>query len=255
MRKNLMLTIFIMVGIISVSLFAQGEVFKIRSEVSTSNEKISNEPGTIDGVVKWEEIFDTTIQPTDWQVIDNDGSGAAWDFRQLVAFTSGDSVHPHMGQSFWFSSFNNANPSGLIDEWLVTPKLPLIESGDSLHFYAGAIGGSYDDSLRVWISTTDSLLGSFTDLIGYFKVDGPTGSWYMYSFDLSAYAGSEIFVAVNYYIVDGGPVGTHSDNIWVDHFILEGQGQVQASKLLISELVVTPTAGEFIEIFNPNNEL
>jgi len=173
------------------------------------------------GVVTWEETFNTTTQPTNWQIIDNDGSGAAREFRQIVNCTSGGIVNPQVDSSFWFSNYTNANASGLIDEWLISPRLPMIASGDSLHLYAGAIGGSYDDSLRIWVSTTDSLPGSFTQ-IAYFKVDGPTGSWYKYSFDLSSFAGSEIFVAANYYIVDGGPVGTHSDNIWVDHFAVTG---------------------------------
>ncbi len=36
--------------------------------------------------------------------------------------------------------------SGLIDEWLISPQLPMIADGDSLHFYAGAIDGGFDDS-------------------------------------------------------------------------------------------------------------
>ncbi|MFQ5584111.1 MAG: choice-of-anchor J domain-containing protein, partial [Calditrichia bacterium] len=147
-----------------------------------------------------------------------------------VNFTGGGTVLPEADTSFWFSNFNNANPAGLIDEWLISPRLPLIESGDTLHFYAGAIAGNFDDSLKVWISTTDSLPGSFTQ-IGYFKVEGPVGAWNRYSFDLSAFAGSQVFVAVNYYIVDGGPTGAHSDNVWVDHFILENSGTTGISDI------------------------
>jgi hypothetical protein len=171
--------------------------------------------------ILWEETFNSTTPPADWIIVDNDGSGAAWDFRQLVSFTSGDSVHPQAGQSFWFSNFNNANVNGLIDEWIISPQLPMVNSGDSLYFWAGAIDGGYDDSLKVWVSTTDTSLGSFTQ-IGYFKVDGPTGSWHEYGFDLSAFAGNQVYVAVNYYIVDGGPSGNYSDNVWVDHFIITG---------------------------------
>lgn len=179
-------------------------------------------PVSLSGVIKWEEIFDSTTVPSDWRIVDNDGSGAAWAFRQRVAFTSGDTTLPEAGASFWFSGFTNANPVGLIDEYIITPRLPLIDPGDTLHFSAGAIGGSFHDSLRVFVSTTDSALGSFTTQIGYFRVPGPPGGWTRFSFDLSAFAGSRVFIAVNYFIVDGGPTGTHSDNIWVDHFILEG---------------------------------
>ncbi len=177
--------------------------------------------------IKWEETFNTTTLPTDWTVVDNDGSGTFWEFRQIVTFTSGDTVNPQAGQSFWFSNFNNANTNGLIDEWLISPQLPMVENGDSLYFWAGAIDAGFDDSLKVMVSTTDTSLASFTQ-IGYFKVDGPVGSWHQYGFDMSAFAGSQVYVAVNYYIVDGGPSGNYSDNVWVDHFTLTGAGGVPA---------------------------
>ena len=175
-------------------------------------------PNFTEGNIKWEETFDTTVQPGDWIVIDNDGSGAAYSFEQQINFTGG-TVNPQAGQSFWFSDFTNANSSGLIDEWLISPQIPTITAGDSLIFYAGAIGGLYADSLKVLISTTDQNPANFTE-IAYFLVDGPIGAWNRYAFDLTPFAGSQIYVAVNYYIVDGGPLGNNSDNIWVDHFIV-----------------------------------
>ncbi len=174
----------------------------------------------VESGVKWEEIFDSTTEPAGWQVIDNDGSGLAFTFEQQINFSSGDQILPQAGQSFYFSDYTGANTSGLIDEWIISPKLPLIEVGDSLVFYAGAIDGDYKDSLKVLISTTDNLPGSFTE-IAYFKVDGPISAWNRYAFDLSAFAGSEIYFAINYYIVDGGATGANSDNVWVDHFILK----------------------------------
>nr|HQU73505.1 DUF4397 domain-containing protein [Calditrichia bacterium] len=47
------------------------------------------------------------------------------------------------------------------------------------------------------------------------------GAWNRYAFDVSAFAGNQVYVAINYYVVDGGPNGTHSDNIWFDHLTLE----------------------------------
>ena len=126
--------------------------------------------------VKWEEIFNSTTEPAEWQVIDNDGSGLAFTFEQQINFSSGDQILPQVGQSFYFSDYTGANSNGLIDEWLISPKLPLIEADDSLIFYAGAIDGDYKDSLKVLISPeTNNLPGSFTEL-AYFKVDGPISS-------------------------------------------------------------------------------
>ncbi len=212
------ITVFIFLIALSFTMFGQ-EIARDQTVVATDGYVPT--PFQTTGVIKWEETFDYTTQPTDWQVIDNDGSGTAYTFEQQLSFTSGGIVDPQAGQSFWYSNFSNANASGLIDEWLITPQLPEIASGDSLYFYAGAIGGSYDDSLKVYVSTTDASPTSFTE-IAYFRVDGDGTSWYLYGFDLSAFAGSPVYVAVNYYIVDGGPVGTHSDNVWIDHFILTG---------------------------------
>jgi hypothetical protein len=168
--------------------------------------------------IKWEEIFASPTIPPGWRVVDNDGSGDFLSYTSAL-ISEGDTLNPQAGIRFWWSSFNNAN-GALIDEWLIGPRVADIEDGDSLFFWAGAIDAGFDDSLRVFISTTDSSLGGFTNQIGYFKVDGPFTTWHQYGFDISQFAGDDIFVAVNYYIVDGGPLGTHSDNVWIDHFLI-----------------------------------
>lgn len=192
--------------------------------------------------IKFEERFATTTIPPGWRVVDNDGGGTPIAYTQLIAFTSGDTVRPQTGASFWHGSYNGASGNGLIDEWLIGPRVRNIHAGDSLYFYAGAFGGQYPDSLRVFVSTSDSSLGSFSNQIAYFIVDGPVGSWHLYGFDLSPFAGSDVFFAVNYYIVDGGPNGSSSDNIWIDHFIVttdfptsvggQEQGTIPSSAML-----------------------
>lgn len=177
--------------------------------------------------ILFEEVFGDTLPPTGWQVLDNDGSGSAWEFQQAILFTSGDTVLPQTGQSFWFSNFNNANSSGLIDEWLISPQIPAANF-DELTFYAGAIGGSFPDSLKLLISTTGTNPSDFVE-VAYVQVPGPTGSWHEFTFDISAFSGSPIYFAVNYYIVDGGPTGSNSDNVWVDHFIITGDQPVGIS--------------------------
>jgi hypothetical protein len=177
--------------------------------------------------ILFEEVFGDTLPPTGWQVLDNDGSGSAWEFQQAILFTSGDTVLPQTGQSFWFSNFNNANSSGLIDEWLISPQIPAANF-DELTFYAGAIGGSFPDSLKLLISTTGTNPSDFVE-VAYVQVPGPTGSWHEFTFDISAFSGSPIYFGVNYYIVDGGPTGSNSDNVWVDHFIITGDQPVGIS--------------------------
>ena len=171
--------------------------------------------------IKWEETFDTEQDPPGWQVINNDSSVihtdtgfAAWFWTTNV---SNGEILPQAGNIFWISTFKHANAQGIIDEWLISPKVQGIEQGDSLHFYAGANDNNFKDSLRVFISTTDSLLANFTNQIAYFKVDGPKGTYHKYSFDLSAFAGADIFIGVNFYIVNGQASGNQP---YVDHFII-----------------------------------
>ena len=166
--------------------------------------------------VKWEEIFGGTMIPPGWRVVDNDGSGDFWSFIQGLT-SGGDTLVAQAGVSFWWSNWTNANSNDLLDEWIIGPRIPNIVSGDSLYFWAGAIDQGFDDSLKVFISTTDSLLGSFTNQIAYFKVDGPFGSWHQYGFDLSPFDGEDIFIGVNYYLVDAV---NNADNVWVDHFLI-----------------------------------
>lgn len=206
--------------------------------------------------VKFEERFLSTTVPAGWRVVDNDGGGTPLAFRQQIVFQSGDTIRPQIGTSFWFGSYNGANASGRIDEWLIGPRINNIAVGDTLSFWAGAIDGQFKDSLRVWISTTDSNRTSFTNLIGYFKVDGPIRSWHEYKFPLSQFAGSNIFFAVNYYIVNGGPSGTHSDNVWIDHFTVTSVGSSSVPERRPGEIPVAMGLEQnYPNPFNPSTRI
>lgn len=133
--------------------------------------------------------------------------------------------------------------------------LDMITDQSVLIIWAGAVGDyDYADSLRIWISDTDQNLSSFDDMIAYFKVDGPIGSWHEYSFDISGYAGKQIYVAANYYILHGGIGGYDSDNLWVDHFCI-------AEPVLVSVDEETQLPKEFLleqnypNPFNPNTKI
>lgn len=216
--------------------------------------------------IKWEDIWDFTDTtgdaPPGWQRINNDSSTTApetgfahWYWTQEIVNSQGQAeVTPQAGIWFAVSTFRHANAQGLIDEWLIGPKIQGIKQGDSLHFYAGANDGSFKDSLRVFISTTDSSLASFTNQIAYFKVDGPKGTWHKYSFDLSSFAGSDIFFGVNYYIVNCGPNGAHASQPYIDHF--------SVTTLMATSVEETPAIAEGFKLdqnypnpFNPSTTI
>jgi FlgD Ig-like domain/Cleaved Adhesin Domain len=227
MIKKIVFYFVLCTGAVFTNATAAGEkVFPMHSSTVAKHITRQLVPFRPAGIVRWEETFNSSTQPANWRVIDHDSSGSSWTYRQLIVFTSGDSVRPEIDSSFWFASFLGADSAGHIDEYLTSPRIPLVVGPyDSLHFYAGAVDQGYNDSLRVFVSTTDSALSSFTTQIAYFKVDGvidSTGSiWHRYSMSLAQFMGDSIFIAVNYYIVDGGPTGNNSDNVWVDHFSVE----------------------------------
>jgi len=116
-------------------------------------------------------------------------------------------------RSFWFhtgaqSAICAYQASGGGDDWLVTPKWN-IQSGDSLVFwlrqFLSPIGA---DSLVVRVSTTDSLIPSFTTRILYTdKLEYPAiPNWKRYAVSLNSFAGQGIFLAFRHGDDNGGGI-------------------------------------------------
>jgi len=174
--------------------------------------------------VKWEETFnDKDILSRGWKLVNNDGGSSDIELYAPFEFFQLGDQGPQTGTYFFKLGFESVNRFNQIDDWIILPKLYDIHEGDSLSFWCGAIDRQFKDSLKVWISTTNDSISSFTQ-IDYFKVNGPVGSWHKKSYDVSQYAGKNIYVAVNYYIKDAGAFGNSSDGVWIDHFTLSGKG-------------------------------
>lgn len=174
--------------------------------------------------VKWEErLDDKDIIARGWKIINNDGGSGDIDLYSNFQFFGLGSQNSQTGGYFFKLGFESVNRFNMIDDWIITPKLFDIHAEDTISFWCGAIDRVYKDSLKIWVSTTDDSLHSFT-MIDYFKAEGPVGSWHKKQYDLSAYAGKNIYFAVNYYIKDAGAFGSASDNVWIDHFTLTGKG-------------------------------
>ena len=172
--------------------------------------------------IKWEETFDAPVLPPGWQMIDMDQGGASLQLVRSTKTGDGTDILPQAGQYFVTGNVQDANLAGIIDEWLISPQISVIYAGDSLYFWAGASGDLFADSLRVLVSTTGGDPKDFSHELGRFKVDGPAGSWHRYGFDLSAFDSADIYFAINYLIIDGGPGGANSDFVWIDHTVISG---------------------------------
>jgi hypothetical protein len=183
----------------------------------------------INGTIKFEETFADTIPPAGWVTVNADGSpppNEGWEFVTGLDYGGGDTVIAQTGQGFWFSNFENAN-GFLIDEWLMSPELPAVQLNDTIYFYGGAIGGSFDDSIQVRLAVTDPMGDplSFDIIIDRYKMDGPIGNWTLYKAPVpDSLDGLPIWVAFRYWHTNGGPSGANSDNVWLDHIIYANGG-------------------------------
>lgn len=90
------------------------------------------------------------------------------------------------------------------EDWLITPQIP-VGGGDSLVFFARKFYSStYDpDSLIVRVSTTDTAMSSFTNVIGSYNVNNfGTTTWTRVALPMGTYAGNA-WIAFQHKDTDG----------------------------------------------------
>lgn len=92
------------------------------------------------------------------------------------------------------------------EDWLITPQI-VVSPGDSLVFWARRYyTSSYPpDSLIVRLSTTNTALTSFTNIIGKLNVNSIPTSWGRYAYTLNSYTG-DVYLAFQHKDVDGNGV-------------------------------------------------
>ncbi|MCC7431019.1 choice-of-anchor J domain-containing protein [bacterium] len=166
----------------------------------------------------WTTVFSDSVLPASWKFVDNDSSGNGFALADSTEFGN---LYPHGSDYFVWSNYFNAN-GYLLDEWLISPQIQLPSGTNQqiwLKFWASAVDGNYPDSLKIKISTTDTLLTSFVE-VSHFKVSGPLEVWHEYAVNLSAYASQNVYLAFNYFHTEGGSWGANSDFVRLDDFSL-----------------------------------
>lgn len=90
--------------------------------------------------------------------------------------------------------------SGTNNDWLISPSVTLGGSGNSLSFWAKSCSQSYSNELfEVSVSTTDTNPSSFTVISGSAPLSTSSHklTWQEYTFNLDAYAGQTVYIAIN----------------------------------------------------------
>lgn len=100
----------------------------------------------------------------------------------------------------WWVSYDTSGAQFLPEAWLITKKIPNIQNGDLLKFWASGGTANYRDSIQVWISVVDSLPASMIFKIASIHWDTGSvfGQFTQYTYDLSAYAGAPGWIGFKY---------------------------------------------------------
>lgn len=122
--------------------------------------------------------------------------------------------------------------SGEGENWLITPKILQVKTGDNLEFWYAAFyqdnsGGSWYDDLEIWVSTTDDNPASFTKSATISMKNKPT-TFSKYTFSLNGYNNQDIYIAFRSNQKEG--VGFYLDDIIVTSKIAD-DASVTASTL------------------------
>lgn len=82
------------------------------------------------------------------------------------------------------------------NDWMITPQIQLASDGGNLSFWAKSCDTTYGaEKFRVYISTTGTAVANFTPLAA--MVTTPSdATWYEYTYNLSAYAGQQVYLAI-----------------------------------------------------------
>ena len=122
-----------------------------------------------------------TFPPEGWKV-HNGGGANTW--IRATQHT------PHSGAAHaWIESEQVAH-----DDWLITPILMPTAANHTLSFWSKNFHAVFDEKFNVKLSTATNNIEDFTVTLA--EDVQPPGAWTQYTYDLSAYIGMPVYVAV-----------------------------------------------------------
>lgn len=111
------------------------------------------------------------------------------------------SLVPHSGNKA-LASFcpKNASPA---NDWLITKKFTNIQPNTVISFYARSFSSTYGlEKMRVAVSTTTPTVEAFTTVLSGAEPLTVPIAWTKYEYKLGAFAGQDIYIAINHVSVD-----------------------------------------------------
>ncbi|MCD4819251.1 MAG: choice-of-anchor J domain-containing protein [Candidatus Cloacimonetes bacterium] len=129
-----------------------------------------------------DEGFESGTIPAGWTTYNADGDSYCW-----VAYQSSQDAH----SGDWMAMTQCYNSGG--NDWLITPQVT-IQDGDSFSFFARAWYSTED--MNVLLSTTGNAINDFDVTLG--SITGLGASYVEFSYNLSTYAGQDIYLAIEW---------------------------------------------------------
>jgi len=157
----------------------------------------------------FESYDDFVLEFMPWTTLDVDGSTTygmsdidwpnAYDPQAFIIFNPSqttppvDDIFPHSGDKL-AACFAATTPSN--DDWMITPVVNIAD-GHSLAFWAKSYTDEYGlERFRVGVSTTGMDPADFTIISDGDYVEAPVEDWTEFTYDLSTYAGQDVYVGI-----------------------------------------------------------
>lgn len=150
------------------------------------------------------EGFDTEI-PVTWTILNEDGGAELWDHQ--IQYPQAGAGHARIRYE-----------GSAHDDYLITPQFTVTNGiSDRITFYAGIDGTFWTETFDVKLSTTGVTAADFTTTIASeTAATDADGDYTPYSYDLSAYNGQSIYIAI---------VATDTNRfyLYIDEFVNDAQ--------------------------------
>ena len=206
---------FLFFGLLAISLNAQTTIWEDDFEsypdweIATigSYMQIDNDGGTTWGSTTYDftnEGYVGTAIIWNPSMATPDASGTEWDVHQGAK-----------GLYFFASGANGSTTPN--DDWFITPQIDLTNYGSSVFtFWAQSVTDNFGlERMEVAVSTTDANPGSFTVISPGGTFEEVPITYTQYSYDLTAYDGQQIYLAIHY-------VSNDSFVLQMDEFLVQG---------------------------------
>ena len=137
----------------------------------------------------------SAFPPTDWTTIHVSGS-YSW---------ARTTDYHHNGSACAYMHYTTGG-----NNWLITPKLVVASTADSLAFWAKK-GSSGTTTISIKVSTTTLDTNSFGASIATYTPENLTTTFQRFSVPLSAYVGQNVYVA--FQVIDANGIHTYIDDV------------------------------------------